>query len=147
MSSATGARRTPRKRYLVNPALQYRFIGVMLFLLILLTVGALASVYVALWLTLRTYDLASNPLAVAQLSGVGLMVTLQLRLIAPVVIWIGIRWTHKVAGPLVRIQSAVQQMSQGDYNVNIRLRKGDALVELADGLNTLATTLRTRRGP
>ncbi|MBI4343359.1 MAG: HAMP domain-containing protein [Candidatus Omnitrophica bacterium] len=144
MATRRAAPRFQRRRYLVNPSLQYRFIGVLLLLLLLLTAGALGSVYLALWITLRTYHLADNPVAIAQLAGVGLLVTLQLLLIAPVVVWLGVRLTHKVAGPLVRIQAAIQQMTQGDYQVNIKLRKGDSLVELAESLNTLASTLRSR---
>ena len=144
MPVTTRPTRWQRKRYLVNPAFQYRFIGAMLAALLLLTAGALASVYFALWVTMRTYDLTRDPVAVAQLTGVGLMVTIELLLIAPVVVWFGVRLTHRVVGPLVRIQAVLQQMRQGDYNVHIKLRKGDTLVELANDLNALATTLRSR---
>lgn len=134
-----------RRRLIVNPTFQYRFVGVMLLSLLLLTAGALASVYLSLWVTLRTFDVAQEPLAVAQLSMVGLLVTVQLLVLAPVVIWIGIRLTHKVAGPLVRINAALQQMARGDFHVRLKLRKGDSLIEVADAINALAETLRPRR--
>ena len=133
-----------RRRWIVNPSLQYRFVGILLLALLLLTVGALVSVYLALWLTLRTFDLASEPLAVAQLTTAGLMITLELLLLVPVVIWIGVRLTHKVAGPLVRINAALRQLADGNFNVHLKLRQGDSLVELADLINTLAATLRSR---
>ena len=132
-----------RRRWLVNPPFQYQFIGIMLLVLLLLTVGALGGVYLALWLTLRTFELTNEPLAVSQMTTVGLMVTLELLLLAPVVVWIGVRLTHKVVGPLVRINAALQQMSHGDFNVHLKLRKGDSLVELADAINQLAASLRS----
>ncbi len=135
-----------RRRLIVNPVFQYRFVGVMLLVLLLLTAGALASVYLALWVTLRTFDVAQEPLAVAQLSTVGLLVTVQLLVLAPAVIWIGIRLTHKVVGPLARINAALQQMARGDFNVRLKLRKGDSLIEVADAINALAEALRSR-GP
>jgi len=58
---------------------------------------------------------------------------------------LGIVLTHKVAGPLIRIQAALVRMTHGDYDVNLRLRRADALVELAEGINRLAESLRTRR--
>ena len=131
-----------RRRWVVNPAFQYRFIGIMLLVLLLLTLGALASVYFALWMTLRTYGLDRQPLAVAQMTTVALTVTLELLLLAPAVIWIGVRLTHKVAGPLVRVNAALQQMARGDFNIHLTLRKGDSLVELADAINALAANLR-----
>ena len=133
-----------RRHWVVNPSFQYRFIGIMLLVLLLMTVGALASVYFALWTTLRTFELAREPLAVAQLTTVGLMVTLELLLLAPVVVWIGVRLTHKVAGPLVRITAALQQMARGDFHISLKLRKGDSLVELAEAINSLSETLRSR---
>ena len=86
-----------------------------------------------------------DPLAVAQATAIGLMVTLELLIIAPVVVLVGVRLTHKVAGPLVRINAALQQLTRGDYNVQITLRRGDSLVELADTINALAGSLRARR--
>ena len=142
--TSKGERSYQRRRLVVNPPFQYRFVGVMLLLLLALTLGALGSVYLALWLTLRTFEVASEPLAVAQLTSVGLLVTLELLLVAPIVIWVGVRLTHKVAGPLVRINAALQRMAQGDYSVHLTLRKGDSLVELADAVNALATFLRSR---
>lgn len=145
MGTSTTRGTYKRRRLIVNPAFQYRFVGIMLLVLFLLTAGALASVYLSLWMTLQTFDVAKEPLAVAQLSTVGLLATVQLLVLAPVVIWIGIRLTHKVAGPLVRIHAALQQMAQGDFNVRLTLRKGDSLVELAEAINVLADALRARR--
>ena len=145
MNASTAQRSYRRRRWVVNPPLQYRFIGIMLLVLLILTVGALASVYLALWMTLRTFEVANQPLAVAQLTTVGLMVTLELLLLAPIVVWIGIRLTHKVAGPLVRITAALQQLARGDFNVHLTLRRGDSLVELADAINALAATMRSHR--
>lgn len=138
-------RRYQRKQWLVNPPLQYQFIGVLLFVLLILTIGALASVYFALWVTLRTYGLSDNPVAVAQLTTVGLLVTLELLVFAPFVVWLGLRMTHKIAGPLVRILSVLRQMIAGDYSQRITLRKGDSLVELAEAMNALAESLRARK--
>jgi len=134
-----------RRRYLVNPPFQYRMVGVMLLLLLLQAVAALTSVYLALWVTLRTFGQTHEPLAVAQLSTVGILVTLEMLLLSAFVIWVGIRLTHKVAGPMVRINAALQQMAQGNFDIHIKLRKGDALVELAEAINHLADSLRARR--
>lgn len=144
MKTATARRVYQRRHWLVNPSLQYRFIGVMLLMFLLLSIGALLSIYLALWMTLQTYGLSRDPLAIAQFTTVGLVVTLELLLIAPFVIWVGIRLTHKVAGPLVRISAALQQMAEGDLNVHLRLRHGDSLVELAEAINILAASLRSR---
>lgn len=145
MASARAQVPYRRRQWIVNPPFQYQFVGRMLLLLLLLAVGALAGVYLALWMTLKTFELTREPWAVAQLTTVGLLVTIEMLLLAPVVIWIGIRMTHRVAGPLVRINAALQHMAQGNYDVHLTLRKGDSLIELANAINTLSSSLRSRR--
>ncbi len=142
--SARNSRTYRRRLWLVNPSYQYRIVGVLLVVLFLMTVGALLSVYVALWLTLRAFELAHDALAVSLLSTAGIITTFELLLIAPLIIWVGIRLSHRVAGPLVRINAALQQMAGGDFDVSLRLRKGDSLTEIAESVNTLALSLRTR---
>ncbi len=145
MAAGSGARSYKRRQWIVNPPLQYRFIGVLLLVLFMLTIGALVSVYLALWLTLRTFGLVEDPLAVSLLTTVGLVTTLELLLIAPVVILMGVRLTHRIAGPLVRINAALLQLAQGRHDVHITLRRGDSLTEVAAAVNSLAESLRTRR--
>ena len=145
MSPKAPSKRQQRKQWLVNPPLQYQFIGILLLVLLILTVGALASVYFALWLTLKTFGMSDNTLAIAQMTTVGLLVTLELLILAPFVIWLGLRMTHRIAGPLVRILAALQQMSLGNFNQHITLRKNDSLTELADAINKLGETLHARK--
>jgi nitrogen fixation/metabolism regulation signal transduction histidine kinase len=129
----------------VNRRLQYRFIAAMLLVLIVLSVIALATVYLTLWVTLHTFELQHDPISVALFTTLGLSIALELLIVAPFVIWLGVLLTHKVAGPLVRINASLAQMAAGHYDVSIRLRRGDLLEELAEGINHLAASLRSRR--
>lgn len=134
-----------RRQLIVNRPLQYRFVGALLLILLALGGIGLATVYLTLWVTLQIFGLAHDAVAVALFATVGWSLTLELLIVAPFVIWMGIVLTHKVAGPLVRIQAALARMTNGHYDVHLRLRKRDALVELAEGINRLAESLRTRR--
>jgi methyl-accepting chemotaxis protein len=139
------ARPYRRRQLLVNRPLQYRFIGAMLLLLLALTAIGLATVYVTLWMTLRAFGLEHDVVAVALFTTVWWSLTVELLLVAPFVIWMGVVLTHKIAGPLVRIHAALARMANGHYDVRLRLRKRDALVELAEDINRLAESLQTRR--
>lgn len=142
---APSARQPSRRRqWIVNRAFQFRFVGMAIVVLCLLTIVALAAVYAALWTTLNVFELLDDPVAVSLFTMVGLIVTLQLLVILPFVVWFGILLTHRVVGPLVRIQAAIAQMAAGDFNVHIKLRKSDALPELAEAINRLAASLRQR---
>ena len=143
--AAGSARGYRRRQLLVNRPFQFRFVGAMLLFLCVLTVATLGAIYFALWGTLYTFQLLDDPVTVSLFTTAGLVLATELLLLAPAIVWMGILMTHKVAGPLVRIHAALLQMNQGDFNVNLKLRKGDALMDLADDINRLAASLRSRR--
>lgn len=133
-----------RRQLIVNRPLQYRFIGAMLLILVTLTAIALATVYLTLWGTLRTFGLEHDAVTLSLFTTIWWSLIFELLVVAPFVVWMGVLLTHKVAGPLVRIQAALTRMTNGNYDVHLRLRRADALVELAEGINRLAESLRTR---
>jgi nitrogen fixation/metabolism regulation signal transduction histidine kinase len=62
-----------------------------------------------------------------------------------VVILAGIVITHRIAGPVYKIERKLEQVLQGDENTQIRLRQGDELQELADKINVLITRYQELR--
>lgn len=51
--------------------------------------------------------------------------------------------SHKVAGPLYRLKKSLLQVTQGNLNVVVKLRKRDDLKDLAEHINMLIEELRT----
>lgn len=133
-----------RRQLIVNRPLQFKFVGIMIGVLAFLILLAFGTVCLTMWMTLQTFALQHDPISVALFSTVGLSLAMELVLVLPFVIWLGLLVTHKVAGPLLRVHVALAKMTQGDFNINIKLRKGDALVELADAVNALALSIRNR---
>ena len=117
----------------------------MLLVLFVLSFVALATVYLTLWVTLHTFELQHDPISVALFTTLGLSIALELLIVAPFIIWLGVILTHRIAGPLVRINASLVQMAAGNYDVKMQFRKGDLLGELAEGVNRLAASLRARR--
>ena len=140
----TSPRSYRRQHWLVNPGLQFRFVRAMLLVLLLMAAAAILGVYTALWLTLYSYELLSDASIVALFNTVSWTVVLELIVLVPIVSWLGILLTHKIAGPLVRIRAALADMENGKFDIHIALRKGDALVDLAEDINRLAAFLRSR---
>ena len=50
---------------------------------------------------------------------------------------IGVFYSHKIAGPIYRIQEDIKRVLGGEKDIVIRLRKKDKLKELADQVNKL----------
>ena len=144
MSESTEHRPYRRQHWLVNRSLQFRFVRAMLLVLLLMAVAAVLGVYLALWFTLYSFELLQDAYLVALFRTVSWTVVLELIVLVPLVSVFGIRLSHKVAGPLVRIRAALADMAQGRFDIRITLRKGDALTELAEDINRLAESLRNR---
>jgi signal transduction histidine kinase len=133
---------------MVNRPFQMRFIVGVLLIAIAVALVMLAGIYLALWLTLQIFELHREAVTVQLFKNVALFVSLGLMVCAPVLVWglsrLALVFAHRVAGPLVRIMGALKQMTGGDFNVQVRLRKGDVLDELAAAVNQLADALRRR---
>jgi signal transduction histidine kinase len=52
--------------------------------------------------------------------------------------------THRLAGPVYRLERSIEQMIDGNFNFEIRLRSKDEIKELADMMNNLNTRLSDR---
>ena len=141
----TPQRRLSRRRtWLVNRPLQLRFVKAMLVILCVMAVASVVAVFIAIRLTRVSFQLASEPAIRALLDSVGWLIFLELLALTPVVVCLGILLTHKVAGPLLRIQAALAQMAKGNFDIHLTLRKQDELIELAEVVNQLADSLRRR---
>jgi methyl-accepting chemotaxis protein len=53
-----------------------------------------------------------------------------------------VRYSNRVIGPAMRIKRTLLQIRAGDLGTPIKLRKGDALTDVADELNRLMEHLR-----
>ena len=127
-----------RRQWIVNPSIQFPFVKAMLIVLGIMTMAALVAVQVAIHITLTTFQLSHDPVVVPLFQTAFWVIMLEMLVLVPVVVWLGIVLTHKVAGPLVRIHAALAQLSKGALNAPIKLRKGDLLSELAEAINRLA---------
>ncbi len=59
-------------------------------------------------------------------------------------IFMGIRLSNRIYGPLIPLQRHIQNLKQGMYSSRVILRRNDELTELRDSLNELAAVLEAR---
>ncbi len=52
--------------------------------------------------------------------------------------------SHKIAGPLFRFKQTFKELSSGNFTNQVRLRKGDQLLEMAGDFNHMITVLRAQ---
>ena len=66
---------------------------------------------------------------------------LNLILMTPVIIILSIFLSHKIAGPIYRLETDIEELSKGNLRKRVRLRKGDELKTIADQINNLASAI------
>ncbi len=123
---------SPRRIKVIDNVFQYRLIAVLLTVVLGGCVTfALASVVVAL--------------AAGGLSRAGLQrmysalppVLLNDLVIMVLLIIMGIFMTHRIAGPVYRVQKDIERVLGGEKGVRVKFRKGDSFPELAEKVNSL----------
>lgn len=141
MANAVKYRRT---RYIIAAKFQLRYVGLILMLVFL--TGILCSYVVYYTMMLGMGDKLANVYPQGRLISIVNMVNLRLFLslilVAPFVVIIGIFASHKIAGPIYRIEKFLGDMANGDYSSILTLRKNDELMPLAAGINRVLDSIR-----
>ena len=123
-----------RRKYIVLPSSQLKYIGIMLATVLLTSLAVGVGVY----LTLMDAFYKSVP----NVSGRALFVEgafseanqfllILIPVLVMIVVIISILVTHKIAGPEYRLKNILDAIGKGDFAVNVKLRKGDELQSLA----------------
>lgn len=79
------------------------------------------------------------------LSAVIVSVSAAMAIFGALILAITAIYAHRVAGPMVPLERALDAMIAGDYSFRVRLRKSDEFQDLAKKINQLAESLESGR--
>ena len=137
-------RKNRRRLRLIRPRLQMRLI------LAFAGVATLALVLQNLLVSYVLTDIAAslpgdgNLLLEATADRLLAVCGISLLVLLPLTLWVGVLVTHRVAGPLSRIESFLKQALAGQVKQECQLRSGDELQELCGLVNQATSELRQR---
>jgi methyl-accepting chemotaxis protein len=80
---------------------------------------------------------------IAIVNMVNMRILLSLLLATPLVVIIGIYASHRIAGPIYRIEKFLNNMASGEFSDQLILRKNDELISLANGINRVVESIKT----
>lgn len=141
---AAKANRHPRRRIVTQPTYQWSVTYVIVGFLVGSMVLSLVLVFSAVASALRALDVGDAMLLAAVFSRVTWLLSIELLVLVPLLVWVGLWITHKVVGPFGRIKAVLDQIGRGNYTVRLHLRKGDVLLDLAEAINQLADSMGRR---
>ena len=134
-----------RKHYFIAPAFQLRYIRTVL--LIVFGVGVL-SAYTVYYQSMILFgeklaNVYPQGRLVSIVKSINMQILLSLLLITPLMVLIGMFLSHRIAGPIYRMEKFLTGVSQGDLTTHLTLRPKDELKPLAEGINTVVDSLRS----
>ena len=128
-----------RKKLLVEKSLQLKYMALVLFTIIGIVSVFILTLYFTYW-SIITPNLSSIQ-AQATLDSVFQKLNLFLMVEIPIILIIAalasIIISHKVAGPVYRLQKVAREVAKGDLTQNVRLRSDDELKNLSAAFNTV----------
>ena len=140
MAENTAKPRFKRRQFIVAREFQLKYAGVIL-LLMFLTAGFCAYFIYYTTLLLFGEKLASvypQGQLVSIVKTVDFRVLIIMVIVSPLIGALGVYLSHKIAGPIFRIEKFLDAMASGNLASRITLRKGDEMVSLADAVNRVA---------
>ncbi len=139
-------KRIKRTRYLVKTGFQLKYVGLILLFMFVVAWLVGVTIYYTGWFLMgeKLANVYPQGRLVAIMATINTRLAVRLLLITPLVILVSIFLSHKIAGPIYRIEKFLKSIANGDLSAKLRLRKNDELQDLADAINEMTNDLENR---
>ena len=129
-----------RSKYFVKKKLQLKIF----LLLIMIAVIILVMVGVDVLLIKNNFFLGTRIVNNPKLKTIAMFCMIFVNV--GIIIGFPLTFTHKIAGPIYRLEIEMDRIGNGDLSNQIKLRKGDFLTEIAVSLNGMQGSMKYRLG-
>ena len=133
-----------RRRILIKRAFQLRYVGAILFFVLLITLISTITIYAAIfpYLSEKLANVYPQGRLVMVLRNANMKVLMSTAVVLPIAVWFGIMFSHRIAGPWYRMEVILREIAEGSLTARVNLRKGDELQSLGDAINEVTDNLR-----
>ncbi len=136
-----------RRQYVVNKRIQFQFAFLLIMQILVPTVILGTSIYVIHNMYRSclqevigaSMNLAPETQAMLNLYGLGIV--LFLGIAVSLLLFLGIRFSHHVAGPIFKIEKSLEKLAKGEKIDPVYFRKTDMVDNIADNFNAIADKL------
>lgn len=137
------ARSIFRRRYIIKKGLQFRYIGIVFALALLASIVTGYTVFATGWALLgeRLASVYPQGRLIYVFRAANMALMKNLLLISPLIFILALLFSHKIAGPVYRIEKTLYEISKGNLALKIKLRRRDELQDLADTINIMTGSL------
>ena len=127
-----------RRRYFIKPGFQFRYLRLVLAAIILPVLLFSACLYYLIFYLMAEQlgipeSIAYNLIPV--LKKINLILLFGLPAVSAAVLFWGVLISHRIAGPIYRLEKDLEKIAGGDFSLRIKIRKKDELGSIAAGIN------------
>lgn len=127
-----------RKHYFIDKGFQSKFVALLVVFIVSLGIAGI----LILWL--GGGDVAQVDQGKADLDGAIIAMLMVVMLFVVFTVWYGVRFSHRVVGPVYAFNRHLNWMRDGNYTRDLRLREKDEFQTLAQVFNTMQAAMRQR---
>ena len=133
-----------RTRFLISTRLQLRYVWLILLMIFFTAAVCSYTVYYTGMITFAEKLSSVYPQGrlIAMINMVNIRILINILLLTPLVALVGLYLSHKIAGPIYRMEEHLADMVSGNFSSHLVLRQGDELIGMADKINKLSDSLR-----
>ena len=135
-----------RSNILPHKDLQYKIVIQILLVALMGIVLVGGIVYLVIWNVLTSTEYATGHLTIFQVfNRVHNILFAAIPLAVALIIWLGLFISHRIAGPLVRLNHGLRGLSEGQWPKHpMKFRKGDEHHHLAEGFNCMVEKMKSQ---
>lgn len=130
-----------RRIYLIKTGLQLRYMGILIACMLTVALGVGWIIYHTSWSQIvNTPDLSLDKLYII-FENVNRQLTWWILGFIAIIAALSLFVSHKIAGPVYRLEETTKLIASGDLTHQVHLRQGDELSDLQDAFNTMSESL------
>jgi len=137
--------RIKRRRYLVNKAVQFRYMGLVAIPLVVLS----ALLYYLIYYSVFSHMMIPEAIVATLLPAMN-NVNVIVAIAAPILLYLILRtaliYSNRIVGPLPRLERELDRAISGDPSIRIKVRDHDELNRFVNKVNLLLEKLEKSRG-
>lgn len=139
-------KRFRRTKYFIAAKFQMKFVGMILLFMFVIALFSALIIYYSTWMVLG--EKLANVYPQGRLAGIlrhaNYVLFWILLLVSPLVAFVGVMLSHRIAGPIYRLRKNLEEIAGGNYSLRISLRKTDELKDVADAINKVVDVLQAK---
>lgn len=138
-----------RRMYFVKKKLQFKYLLFVFFAMIVPTLICGGALYYIIWQAVAAE--VGIPEAIAEvlmpaLTRVNMMLLIALPLVFLVMLLLSLSISHRIAGPIYRLEKELKEIVNGDYSRRIQFRSDDEFHEIAESINKVLDHFTAAKG-